>query len=121
LNNEELPDKWKESVFVPVRKKRMAKLTNDYRGISLLSTSYKILSNILLSKLSPYIYEIIGVISVSFEENRSATDQIYCIRQILEKIWKCNETVHQLFIDFKKAHDSVKKEVLYNILIELSG
>ncbi|KAJ4438760.1 hypothetical protein ANN_14711 [Periplaneta americana] len=27
-------------------------------------------------------------------------------------------TVHQLFIDFKKAYDSVKREVLYDILIE---
>jgi hypothetical protein len=27
-------------------------------------------------------------------------------------------TVHQLFIDFKKAYDSVKREVLYNILLE---
>jgi hypothetical protein len=26
--------------------------------------------------------------------------------------------VHQLFIDFKKAYDSVKREVLYNILVE---
>jgi hypothetical protein len=25
--------------------------------------------------------------------------------------------IHQLFIDFKKAYDSVRKEVLYNILI----
>jgi hypothetical protein len=29
-----------------------------------------------------------------------------------------NETVNQLFIDFKKAYDSDRKEVLYNILIE---
>jgi hypothetical protein len=29
-----------------------------------------------------------------------------------------NETVHQLFIDFKKAYDSARREVLYNILIE---
>jgi hypothetical protein len=27
-------------------------------------------------------------------------------------------TVHQLFIDFKKAYDSPRREVLYNILIE---
>jgi hypothetical protein len=27
------------------------------------------------------------------------------IRQILEKKWEYNETVHQLFIDFKKAYD----------------
>jgi hypothetical protein len=26
--------------------------------------------------------------------------------------------VHQLFIDFKKAYDSMKREVLYNILVE---
>jgi hypothetical protein len=32
--------------------------------------------------------------------------------------WECNWTVHQLFIDFKKAYDSVRREVLYNILLE---
>jgi hypothetical protein len=29
-----------------------------------------------------------------------------------------NETVHQIFIEFKKAYDSVRREVLYSILIE---
>jgi hypothetical protein len=33
-------------------------------------------------------------------------------------MWEYNETVHQLFIDFKKAYDSMRREVLYNILIE---
>jgi hypothetical protein len=45
-------------------------------------------------------------------------DQISCIRQILGKKWECSDTVHQLFIDFKKAYDSVRRVVLYNILIE---
>jgi hypothetical protein len=40
------------------------------------------------------------------------------MRQILEKKWEYNGTVHQLFIDFKQACDSVRKEVLHNILIE---
>jgi hypothetical protein len=35
-----------------------------------------------------------------------------------EKKYECNEAVHQLFIDFKKAHNSVRRKVLYNILIE---
>jgi len=29
-----------------------------------------------------------------------------------------NEEVHQLFIDFNKIYDSVRREVLYKILIE---
>jgi hypothetical protein len=45
-------------------------------------------------------------------------DQIFYIQQVLEKKWEYNGTVHLLFIDFKKAYDSVKREVLYNILLE---
>jgi hypothetical protein len=49
---------------------------------------------------------------------KSTTDQICCIRQILEKKWEYNETACQLFIDFKETYDSVRREVLYNILVE---
>ena len=59
-----------------------------------------------------------GIINVDFDANRSTTEHIFCIHQILEKKWEYNETVHQVFIDFKKAYDSVSGEVLYNILIE---
>jgi hypothetical protein len=45
-------------------------------------------------------------------------NQIFYILQILEKKWEFNGTVHQLFIDFKKAYDSVRREVLHNILNE---
>jgi len=65
---------------------------------SFLSTTYKILTNIPLL--------------------RSNTDHTYCIHQILEKKWEYNEEVHQPFIDFKKAYDPVRREVLYNILIQ---
>jgi len=34
------------------------------------------------------------------------------------KKWEYNEEVHQLFINFKKAYDSVRREVLHKILIE---
>jgi hypothetical protein len=46
------------------------------------------------------------------------TDQIFYIHQLLEKKWEYNGTVHQLFIDLKKAYDSVRSEVLCNILNE---
>jgi hypothetical protein len=57
-----------------------------------------------------------GAINVGF--NISPTYQIFCICQILKKKRASNETVPQLFIDFKKAYDSVTREVLHNILIE---
>jgi hypothetical protein len=34
------------------------------------------------------------------------------------KKWEYSETVHQLFIDFKKAYYSVRREAFHNILIE---
>jgi sorting nexin-29 len=108
-NKEELPDQWKESIIVPVHKKGDKTDCNNCSGISLLSTSYKMLSNIQLSRLVPYIDEIIGDHQCGFRRNRSTTDPIFCIRQILENIWEYNQTVHQLFNDFKKAYDSVMK------------
>ena len=82
---------------------------NNYKGISLLPTTYNILSNILLSRLIPYAKEIIGDHQCGFRRNRPTFYHIFRIRQILEKK---NEKVHQLFIDFKKAYDSVRREVI---------
>ena len=42
------------------------------------------------------------------------------ICQILEKKWDYNEAVHQLFIDLKKAYESVGREVLYNTGVLIS-
>jgi hypothetical protein len=84
-------------------------------GMSLLSTSYTILTNIILSRL---IYEVNGDHQCGFRHNISTTDQIFSIQQILEKKWEYNETVHQLFIDLKKAYDLVRREILYSIFIE---
>jgi hypothetical protein len=61
---------------------------------------------------------VLGIISLGFYVNSSTTVHIFCIRQILEKKWEYDETVHQPFIDFKKTYDSVRGEVLYNIPIQ---
>ena len=81
-------------------------------------TKYKMLYNILLSRLTPYAEEIIGDLQSGIWRNRSTTDHIFCILQILEKKWEYSETEHQLFIDFKNVYESVMREDLYNILIE---
>jgi hypothetical protein len=62
--------------------------------------------------------KLLGTTNTDFDIIGQTNDQIFYIRQILEKKWEYNGTVHQLFIEFKKAYDSVRREALYNILIE---
>jgi hypothetical protein len=52
-NKEELPHQWKESIAVSIHKKGDTTDCSNYRGISLLSISYKILSNVLIAMLTP--------------------------------------------------------------------
>jgi hypothetical protein len=113
-----LPHQWKEPIEVPIHKKGDKTDCSNYRNISLLSTSYEILSNVLLARLTPYVDEIIEDNQCGFWHSRSMTDQIFYIWQLLENKWKYNGTVHQLFIHFKKASDSVRRKVLYNIFMK---
>ena len=55
-NKEEVPDECKQSIIVPICKKGDKTDCVNYRGTSLVSTTYRILSNILLSRLTPYTY-----------------------------------------------------------------
>jgi len=49
-NNEELTEKWKELIIVPSYETGDKTDCSNYRGMSLLSITYKTLSNILLSR-----------------------------------------------------------------------
>jgi hypothetical protein len=62
--------------------------------------------------------KLLGIINLDLDVIGQRLVRLFYIRQILEKKWECNGTVHQLFIDFNKAYDSVRREVLYNIVIE---
>ena len=50
---EKLPEEWKKSIIMPIHKEGDKTDCNNYRGIILLPATYKILSNILLSRLIP--------------------------------------------------------------------
>jgi hypothetical protein len=60
----ELPEEWKESIRVPISKEDDTtdcnNSNNNNRDITILPTTYKILSNILLSRLSPYAEKLLG-------------------------------------------------------------
>jgi len=91
---------------------------SSYTGISLLLSTYKIFSNILLSMLTPHAEEITGNHQCGFQCNRSTSNHIFCTHQKLEKKWEYNDAVHYLFVDLKTAYDSVRKNVFNNTLME---
>jgi hypothetical protein len=84
---EGLPEEWKKSIILRIYKKGDKTDFRNYRGISLLSNTYKLLSNIFCQG-STQNDEIIGDHQCGFRRNRSTTDQIFCIRQVLEKNWE---------------------------------
>jgi len=76
-NKEELPEEWKELIIVPIYKKGDKIDCSNYRSISLLPTTYKILFNTLFSRLIPYAEEITGDHQCGFRSSRS-TYHIFC-------------------------------------------
>ena len=61
--------------------------------------------------------KLLGTINVVLD----VTDQLtkyFVFGRYWRKKWEYDGTIHQLFIDFKKAYASFKREVLYNILTE---
>jgi hypothetical protein len=58
--------------------------------------------------------KLLGIISIGF----NVTNQLLIRFIAFVRYWRKNETVQQLFMDFKKAYDSDRRNVLYSILIE---
>jgi hypothetical protein len=86
--NKELPEEWKESIIVPVFKKGDKTDCSNYRGMSLLPTTYTISSNTLQSRLTLYAEKIIRNHQYVFWRSRSTADHIFSTRQILENKWE---------------------------------
>jgi hypothetical protein len=62
--------------------------------------------------------KLLEFINVDFGQQNIYCSYILLSSDTLEKKWEYNGAVHALFLDFKKAYNPVRREVLYNILIE---
>ena len=117
-DDEELPEEWKTSILCPIYKKGDKLECGNYRGIALLNIAYKIFANILYQRLHPYMESTVGEYQSGFRVGRSTTDQLFNIRQILEKCKEYNIETHHLFVDFKAAYDSVIRNKLWRLMEE---
>ena len=82
---ETIPLTWVEALICPIRKTGDVQICENFRGISLVNISYKVLSIVLYGRLKPHTNQIIGQYQCGFREGISTTDQIQTLRQILEK------------------------------------
>ena len=78
---------------------------------------YKILSSIKLERLKEYSEEILGEYQCGLRPQRGTTDQIFVVRQILGTFYARDIDLHILFIDFKKAFDSIYQKKLLGSLV----
>jgi len=121
------------SIIVPIYKKDVKTDCTNHQGISLLSTTYKILSNIVLLMLTPHAEEIIGDNQFGLRCDRATTDHIFCIKYLREKNGNTkNQCISYLqnsrksmihlegtccvIFSFSKAHKTVSKRNLQQIL-----
>ena len=63
---------------------------------------------------------LLRTINVDLDVTDWQLTKYFALDRYWRKKWKYNGAVHQLFIDFKKAYESVKREVLYNFLTKFS-
>ena len=115
-DTEIMPEAWDEGIMVTLHKKGDRTICDNYRGICLLSIGYKIFTKILYKRLNRHSERVLGEYQAGFRKSRSTADQIFILRQILEKYWEFNKNMWHVFVDFRQAYDSVHRESLWKIL-----
>ena len=83
-----MPSDWRTGIICPIYKKGDKSICGNYRGITLLDAIYKMFSKILATRLEPWIEGILGDYQAGFGKQRSTMDQIFLIRQVLEKFYE---------------------------------
>lgn len=114
---EEIPEDWRRGVILPIWKRKGDKQTcGNYRGITLLSTPGKVFMQILLKRAQTCLRSRRRIEQAGFMPNRSTIDQIFALRQLIEKVREFRESLHIAFVDFKCAFDSIDRQAIWSIM-----
>ena len=85
--SEEMPKDWKHGHLIKLPKKRNLKECSNWRGITLLSVPGKVFSRILLERIKTEVEKehVLRDEQAGFRQERSTTDQIATLRNIIEQ------------------------------------
>lgn len=111
---EAIPEEWEIGQIIPIHKSGEHTICDNYRGITKLCNIYKILTTSIYKKLTKYIK--IGEYQCGFTKGRSTVDAIHTVKQIIHKANEYNVRISIMFLDFKKAFDSLKRTEINKII-----
>ena len=102
-----LPLEWRTHLIKPILKSGSNFLVENYRPISLLCIASKILEKIIHNKISGYVINYISDSQFGFLQNRSTLQQLLIFFNLLTNQANNKSSVDVIYLDFKKAFDSV--------------
>ena len=116
--HDKLPEDWKLGYLTPIYKKGPKNDCANYRGITVLATMGRLYGRVIRKRLEKEI--TIGEEQSGFTAGRSCTDNMFSLKQIVEKRKLKNLETHLIFIDLEKAFDAVPIHRLFSILDKLN-
>lgn len=119
LKYETVPRKWSEIILTLIHKKGDQNNPENYRGIALVNTLCKIFTQILLSRLNTLLDEIpvIPECQSGFRKSRGCIDNIFSLTALIHlNIMKKGKYLYAIFVDMKRAFDSVSHSHLWQKL-----
>ena len=117
-HNGELSTSQKKGILSLIFKKGDTTLLENWRPISLLNTDYKILAHALANRLKKVISKLIHTDQSGYIKGRNISSNIRLIQDVID-FFEENETEGAIvFLDFKKAFDTLSHNFLQNILIK---
>ena len=111
-----VPKEWLRARVISLFKRGDRTRTDNYRGISILDTTYKLYARIVNGRLKPITEVLLLEEQNGFRKGRSCIDAIFTLKLIIEKRREFNRETHLAFVDIAKAFDNVRRSLLWNIM-----
>ena len=108
----EFPSQWKRANVVPVYKKGDRNLCDNYRPVSLLCITSKILEKAVFNKLSDILLSKLSKIQHGFLRGRSTITQLLGVINDISSNLDIAGQTDIIYLDFSKAFDSVSHKLL---------
>ena len=112
LQSKVFPSAWKLHKICPIPKKGDLRIVNNYRPISLLPILSKVLESIVYKKIISFMRPLLAKCQYGFLKNRSCLSQMLVFFSDIFKNVELQQPTDIVYLDFRKAFDSVPHEEL---------